>query len=96
MPELIPDLRAQREARGWTVPELARLSVTSDATIRNLENGGGCTPEAKERILAALAEQFPAAVIEAAEKVVTSGWVTVPSAVTTTILKPEADDASDL
>jgi transcriptional regulator with XRE-family HTH domain len=54
MADLIPDLRAQREARGWTVGDLARRSATSDLTIRTIENGGRGTPEAVDRIQAAL------------------------------------------
>lgn len=69
----LPTLQARRIAAGLSVSDLARLSATSDLTIRQLENGGNCDSYVTARILNALG----------ASVAVTSSSVADPSVITT-------------
>lgn len=48
-------LKTRRVAAGFTIPELARRSNTSDLTIQKIENGDGCDPVVEQRLLDAIA-----------------------------------------
>jgi transcriptional regulator with XRE-family HTH domain len=57
MADQLPDVRAARLAKGWSITDLARRSNTSDLTIITIENGGTCLPDVAARIRDALRVQ---------------------------------------
>ena len=54
MSHQLTQMKAQREAGGFTIPTLAHRANVHDRTIRDLENGGRVGVDASQRIADAL------------------------------------------